>query len=77
MTNEKGFTFTKFERKGELGLHLTSNQFYVTHDTPLNEYRYYDNEEDRQEDIAELIDWVERGYWENPTFDIVNGQVDF
>ncbi|MCJ7840490.1 hypothetical protein MUB24_06060 [Lederbergia sp. NSJ-179] len=77
MTNEPGFKFTKFERKGELGLHLTSNQFHVTHDTPLNEYRYYADEEDRQEDILELIDWVERGYWENPTFEVVNGQVDF
>lgn len=78
MTKEKGFTFTKFTRNGEYGLHLASTQFYVNHNTPMDEYRYYADEEKRQEDIIDLIEWVELGFWDDRSYEIINcGEAEF
>lgn len=80
MTNqtEKGFTITKFTRKGEFGLNITSNQFFVTHDTPLNEYHYFNSEKDRQEQIDNYINWIEYGFWDDRSYEIIEeGEADF
>lgn len=75
---EKGFTITKFTRKGELGLHITSNQFFVTHDTALNEYTYFLEEQERQGQIVSYIEWIKSGYWDDKSFEIIeDGEADF